>query len=308
MSRRPEVAAGVADVSMDGETVLVTGSTGGIGRETALALGRLGATVLVHGRDAQRGRAVVDRLEGVGTEARFLAADFASLSAVEDLAGNVRDVVGDLDVLVNNAGGIVGEPRTTDDGVETTFAVNHLAPFLLTLCLLGAMPDDGRVVTVASALHERARIDFEDLRTPPEDYAPLSYYGRSKLANVLFTRELARRLDERGSGIVANCLHPGAVPGSAITRNYPAVVRAAVGLVGALPGLEERVFDSLSGAAETPVYLAVSPEVAAVSGEYFVDCQPARPSHAARNDRTARRLWQVSADLAGTTPELRLDD
>jgi len=305
MTEPPERAVGVEDVSMDGRTVLVTGSTGGIGRATALALGRLGATVVVHGRSEQRGREVVETLGAVGTDAVFLPADFASLSAVAELADRVHEWTGTVDVLVNNAGDAMPEGGTTEDGVALTFGVNHLAPYLLTRRLLSAMPDDGRVVTVSSAAHRAGEIDFDALREADEGgFGP---YADSKLANVLFTRELARRLRRRGSGITANCLHPGVAPESWPNRTLFAPVRALARVTNSIPGLEGRAFDTVGSAAQTPVYLAASPAVSDVSGKYFANCHPKRPSRGARDDRTARRLWTVSADLAGIDPELSLD-
>jgi NAD(P)-dependent dehydrogenase (short-subunit alcohol dehydrogenase family) len=296
-----EVGAGVANVDLSGTRVLVTGATDGIGRETALALGRLGATVHVHGRDREKGEAVVDTLASTaGARGHLHLADFASLAAVEELATEVRaagpDDDGGLDVLVNNAGGLFADPQVTDDGLEYTFQVNHLAPFLLTNLLAPALTAaGGRVVTVSSAAHRSGSMDFASLRTV-EDYSAFRAYGRSKLANVLFTRELARRY-EAGP---ANCLHPGAVPGSSFFRDVDGVAGLAARAVRALPSaVTDTAFTSVASAAETPVYLAAAPQAASVTGEYFLDCAPSEPSAAARDDRTARRLWAVSADLCG---------
>lgn len=306
MGDRPEVAAGVADVDLAGRTILVTGSTAGIGREAALALGRLGARVLVHGRDKNRGTSVVQHLHTTGSDATFLRADFASLSAVEEMAHRVRSTVDELDVLLNNAGGVFRAGGVTEDGIPITMGVNHLAPFLLTHRLVGLVPDDGRVVTVASAAHRDAEGVLDDLRFASGS-GGYGAYTRSKLANVLFTRELARRLADRGTSITATCCHPGEAPGSAITRNYSAPIRALTGIVRVVPGLEDVIFDSVEAAAGTPVYLAASPAAgAAVSGQYFRDCEPEPPAPQALNEDTARRLWTHSADLAGVDPALDL--
>ncbi len=264
----------------------MTGATSGIGRATALALGRLGATVLVHGRDRESGQAVVEELGDGGHG--FRRADFADLTAVEGLAEWARER--DPDVLVNNAGGYFRAARLTDAGVEYTFAVNHLAPFLLTERLRPVLPDDGRVVNVASEAHRGASLGFEALRSV-DDYSGWRAYRRSKLANVLHARALADRLD----GPTANALHPGVVPGSGFVRNLPAPVRGIVSLAGGLAGVPFVGVDSPTEAAQTSVYLAAAPGLR-TTGAYFDDCAERTPSAAARDDRTADRLWTWSAE------------
>lgn len=294
MTRTAETGAGVADVDLQGRTILVTGSTSGIGRETALALGRLGARVFVHGRDREQGEQVVERLHEFGADdsALFLA-DFARLSAVRDLASDVADACDSLDVLVNNAGGYFSSPRLTDDGFEYTIGVNHLAPFLLTNLLLPSLraTPQGRVVTVSSEAHRGSTVGFERFQTV-DRYNGWRAYGRSKLANVLFSNELARRED----AVTANSLHPGVVPGSGFMRTLPAPVRVGVSALAAIPN---PVTDSVISGAETSVSLAASPDVAGVTGQYFDDCRRRTPSRVARDETTQRRLWDVSADLVG---------
>ena len=294
MIRTAETGAGVADVDLQGTTILVTGSTSGIGRETALALGRLGARVFVHGRDREQGVQVVDRLHEFGADgsALFLA-DFARLSAVRDLASDVTDACDSLDVLVNNAGGYFSSPRLTDDGFEYTIGVNHLAPFLLTNLLLPSLREapQGRVVTVSSEAHRGSTVEFERFQTV-DRYNGWRAYGRSKLANILFSKELARRED----AVTANSLHPGVVPGSGFMRTLPAPVRVGVSALAAIPN---PVTDSVVSGAETSVYLAASPDVAGVTGQYFDNCRQRTPSRAARDETTQRRLWDVSADFVG---------
>ncbi|MFD1645168.1 SDR family NAD(P)-dependent oxidoreductase [Haloarchaeobius litoreus] len=292
---RPEAIAGVEHVDLTGRTVLVTGATSGVGRETALALARLGARVLVHGRDRMAGRAVATELDDLGADSVFFRADFANTESPVDLADAVAEHTDELDVLVNNAGAYVDDP-TLADGVELTFRVNHLAPFALTRTLsdAGTFAGDARVVTVSSAVHPRA--DASDLTreavTSVDDYDGLQAYARSKLANVLFTRELARR----ESDLLANCCHPGLVPGSGLWRDASFPIRAGVRLLAALPDpLLERVADSSRSAAATSVFLAAGEYDE--SGAYFSDCEPTTPSPAARDDELARRLWKLTEDL-----------
>lgn len=288
--------AGVADVDLSGRTALVTGATHGIGRKTALALADLGATVLAHGRDEEAGERLAAELDSVGpdgADAAFLRADFASQAAVHDLADAVTDRVDRLDVLVNNAGAHFRRGRLTDDGVEATFAVNHLAPFVLTNRLAPLLPADGRVVTVSSEVHRRHREDFSGVRSAA-DYDGLDAYARSKLANVLFALELAKRLD----GPTSNCCHPGFVPGSSLWRDASPPVKLVVGALAALPDAVTEAFaDTPVSAAATQTYLAAAPAVAGVTGEYFRDRAPATPSERARDRRLRERLWERSVEL-----------
>jgi len=299
---RPEHQAGVADVDCSGLTALVTGSTSGIGRETALALGRLGADVIVHGRDRAGGRAVVAELEAAGATATFEPADFAAVSAVESLAAAVDDWADDLDLLINNAGGLFGEGRLTAIGVEYTFHVNHLAPYLLTAELLPTLADDARIITTASAAHRGASLDLGAVESVA-DYSSFNAYQRSKLANIQFTVELARRLEQADRTITANAFHPGAIPGSGFTRFLPGPVSAVADLVGRLPFVP-----TPADGAATAVYLAASPRVEAVSGRYFADCEPTQPAAAARDRTAARQLFVRSAELLGIPVPLSAAD
>ena len=291
----PEVAAGVQSVDLSDSTVFVTGATSGIGRETALSLARLGATVHVHGRDEDRGLAVRDDLRDLGSESVFYRADFASRGAVRNLAADVAGHVDELDVLVNNAGAHFDDGRLAWGGVEATFAVNHLAPFVLTHDLRDALAADGRVVTTASEVHRRASAsDFEDVRSV-ENYDGFAAYARSKFANVMFTAGLARRLDDQ----TANCFHPGFVPGSGLWRNSPLLVRLGTRLAFVLPAaLTGGVADTSRTAARNAVYLAASPDAADVTGAYFDDCERTPPSAAASDVLAQRDLWSLSEELA----------
>ena len=297
MPQLPEQRAGVADADLSGTTALVTGSTSGIGRELALSLGRLGARVLVHGRDRDSGRTVVERLaDTAATDSAFVSADLASQSSVREFAGEVSGMVDSLDLLYNNAGGIVREGRLTDDGAEQTFAINHLAPFLLTHRLLPVMSADGRIVTTSSGAHWNGHIDFENLQSV-DDYSSMTAYARSKLANVLFTRELARRTD-----VVANCFRPGFIPGTSIFRELPLLTRLRMRARSVRPG----VGTSVEQGAASAVYLGVSDEVSEVTGSYFSALTEETPCEAARDEDTAGRLWEVSEEMVGLADDVRL--
>ncbi|WP_232701501.1 SDR family NAD(P)-dependent oxidoreductase [Halobacterium wangiae] len=288
---RPEVGASVQHRDLEGATALVTGATGGVGREVALALGRLGADVHVHGRNADRGERVASDLRGLGADASFFLAEYTDLDQVETLAERVRDRVDELDVLVNNAGAHFDEGRLTDLGVERTFHANHLAPFLLTNRLRDVLASGGRIVTVSSEVHRRASLDFEEL-TAVDAYEGLDAYARSKLANVLFARELARRTDDLTS---VSC-HPGFVPATGIWRNAPLPVRAVMLVLSAVPrSLTFGRVDTPSSAAVTPTFLAATDREDGENGAYFRDCAPVEPSPEASDDALAERLWEWSA-------------
>lgn len=299
MTERPEVGAGVADVDLQGRTALVTGSTSGIGREAALALGRLGADVLVHGRDREAGRQVTDELGRLDVDARFEAADFADVDAVRDLAAAVRDWTDGLDILVNNAGGLFQDGDRTALGVERTFHVNHLAPYLLTTELLDCLAPEARVVTTASDAHRGVGLELDTVTEPGGGFRA---YQRSKLANVLFTAELARRLRHHGGDRTANSLHPGAIPGSGFSRFLPGPLPRVMKALDGLPFVT-----SVAEGAETVVFLAASSRVDGVSGRYFADCEPRTPSGPARDTEMAERLWTRSADLLNVAEPLAGD-
>ena len=289
MRESPESLAGVADVDCTDTRALVTGSTSGIGREAALALGRLGATVFVHGRDADAGRTVVEELVASGAEARFLAADYADTAAVRDLAATVRAETSGLDVLINNAGGLVSNGRLTDHGVEYTFQVNHLAPYLLTAELIDHLEQGARVVTTASAAHQGATLELDRVTRPD---GGLSAYSHAKLANVLFARELARRLDRDGRSVTSNSVHPGAIPGSGFTRFLPGPISEVAGVLERVPGVT-----SVTEGAAALLFLACAPRLDDVSGRYFTGQRPSTPADAATDDEAARNLWARSAEL-----------
>ncbi len=295
--------------ALRGSLCLVTGATSGIGEATARGLLALGATVIVHGRDADKGRRTVEALrpprlpDGTARDAResvapsavsFVQGDLASLADIRRMAEELERTLPRLDVLVLNAGLACARRSLTEDGHERTFAVNHLAPFLLTALLRPALERSraARVVVVSSEAHRRARIDFDDLMLA-RGYDQMRAYSRSKLANLLFTRALARRLS--GTPLTCNALHPGVVR-TAIFREAPALLRGALATLGRLLLL------SPEQGAKTSLYLASSAEVAGHSGGYYIRCKPMRPSEAALDDAAAERLWESSSQLVGLSP------
>jgi retinol dehydrogenase-14 len=277
---------------MAGRTVLVTGGTGGIGKATALGLAAMGAHVAITGRDRGRTEEAAReiRAAGGGPVDEFIA-DLSAQAEVRRLAAEVLRRLPRIDALVNNVGGYWDTRHVTADGLEHTFALNHLAPFLLTNLLLDRLTRSApaRVVAVASHAQAMGRIDFDDLQGE-RSYSGARAYNQSKLANVLFTYELARRLE--GTSVTANALHPG-------------VVRTSFGAED--PGLLQRLLVPLlmpfmktpAQGAATSIHLASAPELAEVSGRYFAGSRPRRSSGRSYDEAAAARLWRVSADLVG---------
>ena len=285
---------------MQGRTVVVTGGNSGIGFETAVALAAMGARVIVTARNADKGRAAVAAITqraGGGAPVQLVVFDLADLSSVRRGAGEILEQAPRLDVLVNNAGLVLSERAETVDGFEATFGTNHLGPFLLTNLLLERIRASApaRIVNVASTAHNAARkgVPFDDLQSE-HGYATMRVYGQSKLANILFTLELARRLE--GSGVTANSLHPGTV------RTGYGADGDARGLLAFGIKLASPFFLSPAKGARTSVYLASDPAVAVVTGQYFVKCKAKQPKRWARDPEAAHRLWQVSEELVGLTP------
>ncbi|ELZ29511.1 oxidoreductase [Halosimplex carlsbadense 2-9-1] len=302
----------------EGHVALVTGSTSGIGAETARNLAATGATVVVHGRDRTAGERLVAELPGDGHA--FYAADYTDFDEVRGLADAVLADFDRLDCLVNNAGTWQGDRELVavpgiDDGVELTFAINHLATFRLTNRLADRLAatgerraeeagerergtdagvDPARVVTVSSDLHRRAELDLDAVRGPGR-MSGVGAYGLSKLANVLFTFELARRLPE---SVTANCCHPGVSPSTGLSRNGSLVAGLGWKLFGAVGRLTGTV-DTAAESAETQTFLASSPEVATVTGEYFDDCEAVSPAAAAADRDAQRELWRASVEWLG---------
>jgi retinol dehydrogenase 14 len=278
--------------SMAGRTVLVTGGTGGIGEATALGLAAMGSDVAITGRDTARAEVAASRIRAAtGARVEVFVGDMSSQSEVRRLAAESLDRLPRIDVLVNNVGGYWNTRHVTADGLERTFAVNHLSLFLFTGLLLDRLKQSAtaRVVTVSSHAHAQGRIDFDDLQGE-RSYSGARAYNQSKLANLLFTYELARRL--RGSGVTANALHPG-------------VVRTAFGAED--PGRTQRLLvpflrpfmRSPARGAATSIRVASAPGLEGVTGRYFANGKEKRSSERGDDEAVARRLWRVSADLVG---------
>ena len=273
-----------------GKTVLVTGATAGIGRETALGLAKLGAHVVIVGRDETKTKQVCDELRAVSGNPKidFLLADVSRLAEVRKLAADFMSRFGTLTVLVNNVGLVNLQREVSADGFELTFAVNHLAPFLLTKLLLPALERGApaRIVNVSSDAHRGAKIDFDNLQLE-KGYSSFGAYGRSKLMNILFTRELARRVADKR--ITANALHPGMVASNFMKKP---------GFLGTAGNAFMSVFGiSPEKGARTSVFLAASPEVEGKSGRYYARSAESQPSKQAQDDVAAKRLWEISEEL-----------
>jgi retinol dehydrogenase 12 len=277
---------------MKGRICVITGATSGIGLVAAERLAAMGARLVLVGRDKARGEAALARIgrHVPRAELRIHYADLSRLGEINHLAAEIASLEPRIDLLINNAGAMFNERRVTEDGLERTFALNHMAYFVLSNRLkerlIAAAP--ARIVNVASDAHRGKTLNFADLQSA-HGYRGFTVYGRSKLANILFTRELARRL--AGTGVTANCLHPGFVA-TRFGDNNSGPFRFGLGFA--------KQFFALSPekGAETIVYLAAAPEVAGITGGYFAKCRPATPTAAARDDEAARRLWEESARLA----------
>jgi len=280
---------------MVGKIVLITGGTGGIGKATAIGLARLGARVGITGRDVARtGQVAADIRAASGNPAVDpFAADMSSQAEVRRLAVAVLETYPRLDVLINNVGGFWAHRHPTADGLERTFALNHLAPFLLTNLLLDRLKASApaRVVTVSSGAQSAGRIDFNDLQSA-RNYSGQRAYSQSKLANIMFTNELARRLE--GTGVTASSVHPGVV-----RTNFGAEDQAWLFTVVSkvvLPFLK-----TPAQGAQTSIYLASSPDVDGVTGQFFAGGKPKTANRVAYDTDMTARLWSVSADLVGMT-------
>jgi len=284
----------MATQDLSGKICLITGATAGIGEVTARRLAGMGAAVTIVGRNVERAAASAARIKAAtGATVEILVADLSSQADIRRLANEFLARHTRLDVLVNNAGAVFLRRLESVDGIEMTWALNYLSSFLLTNLLLGALhaAAPSRIVNVASDEHSGAQINFDDPQLK-RGYSGRRAYGQSKLATILFTVELARRLD--GTAVTANVLHPGFVASNFGKNNG--------GLFAILLGLAQRVAAiSPESGAETSIYLASSPEVAGVSGQYLDKCRAVAPSAEAQDRTAAARLWQLSEALVGAT-------
>jgi NAD(P)-dependent dehydrogenase (short-subunit alcohol dehydrogenase family) len=277
---------------MRGKTVVITGGTSGIGEVAAKKLAQMGARIVLVARDKSRADATMARLRERAPHVVHSVhyADLTRLTEMKRVATEIASQEPRIDVLINNAGALFGTRRLTEDGLEYTFALNHMAYFVLTEGLRErlAASAPARIVITASAAHQGATLNFDDLQSE-KGFGARKAYGRSKLCNILFTRELARRL--YGTGVTANCLHPGFVA----TR----FADQSGGLISRLVWVAKFFAISSEEGAETIVHLASSPSVAGATGQYFYKCHPTTPSPPAHDERAALLLWKRSAALAG---------
>ena len=277
--------------NMNGKVCLVTGGTNGIGKATAQALAKMGATVVIVGRDAQKAALVSKEIqESSGNpNVDWLLADLSSQQDIRRIASEFKNKYSKLHVLINNAGGTFMTRQLSVDGIEMTFSLNHLAYFLLTNLLLDTIlaSSPARIINVSSDAHSGGKIEFDNLQGE-RSYSGIGPYGNSKLANILFTNELARRLE--GTGVTVNVLHPGLVS-TGFGKNNPGLLMKIMGVVIPL------IARSPEEGAETSIYLVSSPAVQNITGKYFVDCKVTQPAPQATDSAVAKKLWDVSAEM-----------
>lgn len=278
--------------NLNGKVCLITGATSGIGKASAMQLASMGAEIVFVARNKEKAEKLKEALKAsTGKDATSIIADLSSQEEVKRAAGEFLSLNKPLHILLNNAGIVNTTRKETVDGFEEVFAVNHLAYYAFTVMLMNKLIENGpsRIVNVASSAHTFIKeLDFEDLQSK-NDYKTMQAYGKSKLANILFTRELAERLE--GKGVTVNCLHPGVVDTEIISNNSL--------FLKLLITLAKPFFRKPDKGAETSVYLCSSPEVEKESGGYYSDCKIEKISAAARSKENASKLWQVSSQLTG---------
>jgi NAD(P)-dependent dehydrogenase (short-subunit alcohol dehydrogenase family) len=282
---------------LEHKTCLITGSTSGIGKEIAIGLAKMKANVVLVGRNKEKCQATLEEIwrnASIDTnknQVSYLLADLSSQASIHQLAKEFLDSYESLDILVNNAGVFLSRRFTTVDGIEYTFAVNHLAPFLLTNLLFERIKasSPSRIITTSSVAHRGARINFDNLQFERGRYNGVEAYRQSKLANILFTKELARR--SRGSGVTSNCFHPGGVRTN-LVQSGPWYYRLIWAII-------DPFLVSPKKGADTAIYLASSSKVDSISGKYFVNRKPVGPSGTADDHDATARLWKISEELTG---------
>ncbi|HXT85496.1 MAG TPA: SDR family oxidoreductase [Verrucomicrobiae bacterium] len=284
----------VTPTDMSGKTCVVTGANSGIGKETALGLAQMGARVLLVCRNPEKGQAALEdiRRDSGSSQLELLVSDMSSQSSVRAVAEQIRQKCSRLDVLINNAGAAVPKRTLSADGIEKTLAANHLGAALLTFLLLDLLKASApsRIVNVSSEAQRRARLDMNDLQFEHRKYNPFAAYGQSKALMNAFTFELARRLE--GTGVTVNCLHPGVVATNIWGVDPPFFFRLIIAV------MKPFMLDSKRGA-QTSLYLASSPEVAEVSGKYFIKCKPAESGVVSRDPAVAAEIWQYTQKMIG---------
>ena len=275
---------------MQGKTVVITGATSGIGEVAAVRLAEQGARIVFTARDKARADDTMAKLNRANPNAdhAFYMADLSALAEMKRVGAELAHEP-QIDVLVNNAGALFNKRQETVDGLEMTFALNHMSYFVITNMLLGKLKAGARIVSVASNAHRGAKLDFDDLQSR-RNYVGFPVYSKSKLCNILFNRELAHRI--AGSGVTANALHPGFVA-TRFGDNSGGLMRTVLKVAKPIGAI------SPEEGAKTIIYLASSREVAGVSGAYFYECKPATPTAEARSDEDAKRLWEISERIAG---------
>ena len=277
-------------VSMNEKTILITGATNGIGLVAARELAKMGAGIVIVSRSAERCAAVTEQIKGETGNSRveYIVADLSTHAGTQKTAHEFKKRHMRLDVLLNNAGAMFMQRQLSADGIEMTWALNHLGYFVLTMLLLDTMKNSGaaRIVNVSSDAHRSGKMNFDDLQME-KSYAGIAAYQQSKLANILFTYELARKLE--GSKVTTNVLHPGLIR-TGFNRNNGAVMSLVMGLLAPFSR-------NAAEGAQTSIYLASSPEVEGVSGKYFEDSKAVPSSPASYNRAAAERLWQVSLEM-----------
>jgi NAD(P)-dependent dehydrogenase (short-subunit alcohol dehydrogenase family) len=282
--------------SLEGKTAIVTGASTGIGTETAIGIAQAGAHVIMTARDERKGEAALAyaRARSGKGSVELMMCDFAWLESIRRFADDFKTKHNQLNVLVNNAGAINADRQETADGFEMTFGVNHLGYFLLTNLLLDLLKKSApaRVINVASRAHQRAELDFDDLQAE-QKYSAMTVYSRSKLANILFTYELARRLE--GTGVTANALHPGVVR-SGFGKNNDGWAK---GVFVAFQAVGRPFLKDNAAGAKTSIYLATSPDVEGVTGKYFSESKETASNAASHDVDAQKRLWEISERLCG---------
>ncbi|MBC7474550.1 MAG: SDR family oxidoreductase [Candidatus Sericytochromatia bacterium] len=277
---------------------IVTGANSGIGKVTALEIAKMGATVIMVCRSKEKGEKALEEVKNISNNknVELMLCDFASQKSIRDFAEQFKSKYKSLHILVNNAGLIISDKSITKDGIESTFAINHLGYFLLTNLLLDLLKssEPSRIVNVSSDGHKIGHIDFDDLNYEHKKYSSMKAYCDSKLANILFTKELSKRL--KGTNVTANCLHPGAI-NSNFAYNMTGFMGNIVKLIKPLLNI---VLTTVEKGAETQIFLATSPEVEGVTGEYFSKKRIASTNNEAKDKNVAERLWQVSEDMVKT--------